>query len=378
MALEAVVFDTESNRIEDFLRLPKVLYGKKNLMQNETEERQLLLSEHALSKYFRMKKFLVYRDGETAARCAVTLYEGDTTAYLGFFECVDDTGCSRLLFDTAARFARNSGCGQITGPVDASFWIKYRLKINRFGDGPYVSEPYNLNYYLKLFLDYGFTVGETYKSNEYKRQSVLGFHNKKSSKRLKDYARKNYVIVSPKRKDFDRVIREVYALITELYKDFPVFKMIGEEDFARHYAALKYVLDLSMVKMAYYQGEAVGFFIGLPDYGNLLAGSIGRAEMIKILLKRIRSPRYVMLYMGVAKKHRGLGLAMTQTVMHSVNRKAASAIGALIREGKVTGAYGTELVTSTYEYVLLNYPLTPSTGAGNQETETINPEEQGA
>ena len=64
-----------------------------------------------------------------------------------------------------------------------------------------------------------------------------------------------------------------------------------------------------------------------------------------------------MLYMGVAKKHRGLGLAMTQTVMHSVNRKAASAIGALIREGKVTGSYGAELVTSTYEYALLEYSL---------------------
>lgn len=357
MALEAVVFDTEPNRIEDFLRLPKALYGKKNLTQNETEERELLLSEHALSKYFKMAKFLVYKDGAAAARCAVTLYDGDTTAYLGFFECVDDTACARLLFDEAARFAKGSGRDKITGPVDASFWIKYRLKTSRFDERPYVSEPYNLGYYLKLFLDYGFTVSETYKSNEYKRQSPLGFRNKKSNQRLKEYASKNYVILSPKRKDFDRVIREVYALISELYKDFPVFKMIGEEDFARHYAPLKYVLDLSMVKMAYHQGEAVGFFIGLPDYGNLLAGSITRAAMVKILLKRIRSPRYVMLYMGVAKKHRGLGLAMTQTVMHSVNRRAASAIGALIRQGKVTGAYGAELVTSTYEYALLEYPL---------------------
>jgi len=357
MALEAVVFDTQPKYVEDFLRLPKLLYGKKELTQNEAEERQLLLSEHVLSKYFKLTKFLVYQDGEPAARCAVTLYEGDTAAYLGFFECVDDTACSRLLFDTAARFARESGCEKITGPVDASFWLKYRLKTNHFEERPYVSEPYNLDYYLKLFEDYGFTVSETYKSNEYKRQSVLGFRNKKSDKRLKEYARKKYVIVSPKRKDFDRVIREVYALITELYKDFPVFKMIWEEDFARHYAALKYVLDLSMVKMAYYGGECVGFFIGLPDYGNLLSGRITRAAMIKILLKRVRSRRYVMLYMGVAKKHRGLGLAMTQTVMHSVNRKAASAIGALIREGKVTGSYGAELVTSTYEYALLEYSL---------------------
>lgn len=369
MALEAVVFDTEPERVEDFLRLPKTLYGRKNLTQNEAEERDLLLSRHALSKYFQMKKFLVYRDGAAAARCAVTLYEGDAAAYLGFFECVDDTACSRLLFETAARFAGDSGRVKITGPVDASFWIKYRLKTSRFDERPYVSEPYNLGYYLKLFLDFGFAVSETYKSNEYKRQSVLGFRNKKSGQRLKEYAEKNYLIVSPKRKDFDRVIREVYALITDLYKDFPVFKMVGEEDFVRHYAALKYVLDLSMVKMAYYRGEAVGFFIGLPDYGNLLAGSVTPAAMIKILLKRIRSRRYVMLYMGVAKKHRGLGLAMTQTVMHSVNRKAASAIGALIRQGKVTGAYGAELVTSTYEYALLDYPLAqPGQAGGSGET----------
>ena len=43
-------------------------------------------------------------------------------------------------------YAKEHKFRKIIGPVDASFWLKYRLKINKF-ERPYTGEPYNKDYY---------------------------------------------------------------------------------------------------------------------------------------------------------------------------------------------------------------------------------------
>ena len=50
----------------------------------------------------------------------------------------------------AYKFAKEKWYKKIVGPVDASFWNKYRLKINLFDKRPYTGEPYNLKYYFNL------------------------------------------------------------------------------------------------------------------------------------------------------------------------------------------------------------------------------------
>ena len=355
---KAVKFDYESNYVEDFLKLPKLLYSKNEIVQNEKEEKKLLLGTHLLSKYFNLYKFLVYSGSSISARCALTVYPNDDIAYIGYFECADNADCARVLFDTVRDFAEQNGCKKILGPVDASFWIKYRLKVNNFERRPYIAEPYNKEYYLKLFLDYGFSVCEEYASNAYERTPLAGYKNKKSEERYKRFLKNNYQIITPKIKDWEKTVKEIYKLITGLYSDFPAYKNISEEDFIKHFESYKYIVDLSMVKMAYYNGEAVGFFVGMPDYGNTLYSGADLKTYINVFLKKIRSSRYIMLYMGVSDRHKGLGMAMIYKIIKSVNAKRATAVGALIREGKITGKYKSEGLESTYKYVLLSYNIT--------------------
>jgi|GEM_PF-2885813 len=52
--MEIIWFNDEEKYIRDFLALPKKLYGKKDLMQNESDERKLLTGTHLLSKYFKI------------------------------------------------------------------------------------------------------------------------------------------------------------------------------------------------------------------------------------------------------------------------------------------------------------------------------------
>jgi len=61
--------------------------------------------------------------GTPAGRVLLTRYAGEPVLYLGFFESADDAA--------------------VVGPVDASFWIRYRLKVSGFEHAPYFSEPLN-------------------------------------------------------------------------------------------------------------------------------------------------------------------------------------------------------------------------------------------
>jgi len=348
-----IQFDVEEQYITDFLELPKKLYTRRERVQNEEEERELLLGKHVLSKYFSLYKLLVYQGDQACARCTVTIYPDDPVAYLGFFECIGDVTCAIVIFEAAERISAEQGCDKTVGPVNASFWIGYRLKTNHFDQKAFVGEPHNKANYLELFLACGYQITEKYRSNFYMRPPLIGYQNQKSMERYQKFISKGYEIVSPKKRDFDKIIKEIYRLIIVLYDDFPVFKQVSEVDFIRLFNRYRYILDWSFVKIAYYKQEAVGFMITVPDYGNLLYGKLGLMALVSVLLKKIRSGNYVILYMGVKRAHIGLGRAMVQSLTGNVQRKRAHIISALIKEGKVTGQYHAKEIVSSNTYVLL-------------------------
>ncbi|NLI58199.1 MAG: hypothetical protein GX387_06740 [Clostridium sp.] len=352
--MEVVWFDGEKKYMEDFLALPKMLYGKKDIMQNESEERKLLTGKHVLNKYFKLYKLCAYDKEKIVGRLVITIYPDDTNAYVGFFECIDDEKCAFLMFLEGEKLAREKGKTKIVGPMDASFWIKYRMKTNFFHRRPYVSEPYNKDYYLKLFLNNGYEIQEKYISNIYSKLTTKNLEEGKIKERYEKFLKKGYKIVSPDKKTWDKTISEVYRLIIKLYSDFPAFKYISEEDFKKIYSPLKNVLDMSMVKIAYYQGRAVGFFIGMPNYHNKLYKKINLFTLFSILKTRKRSSDYVMLYMGVDSSHRGLGKAMTYTIMKNLVKRQATSIGALIKKGRVVEQYAQGAKEDQCEYVLLS------------------------
>ena len=356
-----VTFNDQENYLQDFLDLPRSLYDEKTITQNIEEERSILLDKHVLSKYFKLHKYLVYKENKVVTRCVLTMYPDDDNLYFGFFESFDDYEAVKLLLAEINEFAKEHGYQKIVGPVDASFWLKYRLKINNFHKPPYVGEPYNKDYYLKLFLDNDFKVSEEYLSNYIPR---LPFFNKKVTKekqkyvnRYQNFSSRGYKIVSPNKDNFETALKEIYALIMELYNDFPIFKELSESDFLELYKHYKYVLDYSLVKVAYYDGKAVGFFIGTPDYGNMLSKDISYMTYLKVFLKKIRSKNYVLLYMGAKKEHQGLGKAIVQTIVKNVVLRLSSAISALTKEERKTNTYFAESVSSVYKYVLLEKEL---------------------
>ncbi len=353
--MKLVKVGTEKSNIKRFVDFPKRMYSSKDNMESVSQMKALLEGTHPLSKYFDLDAYLILRDDVTVGRFAITTYPDDTTAYLGFFECINDKEVSSFLFSEAEKIAKEKKCSVIIGPVDASFWLKYRLKINNFDLPPYTGEPYNKDYYLELFQNSGYEISEHYTSSAF-RSVGEDYINEKFENRYKEFLAQGYKIESPKAEEYEKAVEEVYTLITELYSDFPIYKNVSKEDFCEMFKSYKTIMNMSMTKMAYYNGKAVGFYISLPDYGNRVYHA-GLLDIPGILKTRKHPDRYVMLYMGVDQKHRGLGKALVYAIMKELMQSGLPSIGALARDGKVTQNYAEEEKTSIYEYVLLKHEL---------------------
>ena len=349
-----VLFNCEKKYVKEFINFSKKIYKKDNT-ENSNELKSLLLGKHPLCKYFKLYKFLIYEKNKVVGRFAITIYPNDDTAYIGFFECINNNEVAKFIFDTATIFAKENNYKRIVGPVDASFWLKYRLKINMFDKAPYTGEPYNKDYYYNMFLDNNYKVIEHYTSSIYENVDN-NYENEFYANRYNSFIEKEYKIESPDIDEFERILKELYSLLTELYSDFPIYKHLSEEDFINIFKKYKKIMNPEMIKLAYYNNKMVGFYISIPNYNNLVY-NVNIINLIKILKIKKKPKEYVMLYMGVDQEHRGLGKAIVYSIITELMKSKLPSIGALARDGKVTQNYVEELIKDRYEYVLLERKL---------------------
>lgn len=336
-----------------FLELPRRLYDKGDYVQNIGLEKELLEGSHILSRYFSVLPIVVLDGaGQPLSRCILTFYEGDSCAYLGFFESVNDREASDLLFAAAERYAARKGKAKLMGPLNASFWIGYRLKTNRFGT-VYTGEPYNKAYYAALWESAGFEVCDRYYSNEL-RAPIEADSSMKCRQRLQKIQNAGYIIRSPDRHTWESNLREVYRVLIRAYSRFPMFKRIEEEEFCQMFTSLKTVLDFDLVKLVYQKDVLAGFFICVPDYGNLTHQGVALSNLPKLLWHKYcrQEKRYVLLYLGIDPKHPGVGAALAEVIKQELVKKKACSIGALIHQGGISGGFYKELAVGRYEYVM--------------------------
>ena len=325
--------------LDDFLNLTDALYSKDYNVFDKEEIKSLIEGFHIFSLRTYTEAFCIYMDSRPVGRFALTSY-------------IDEA----LVADRTSEYAVEHYFKRIVGPVDVSFWVRYRLKVNNFADQPYIGEPYNLPYYLENFLKNGYKIIETYTSSFYK-SFEKGYTNKKLEKRYRDFINKGYVIKNLNKKDFDVGIREIYRLISKLYSNFPLYKEISEEDFCSYFSKLKAVLNFDMVKMAYYNDVTVAFFIAIPNYNNLTYHIDNYLNILKVLFKKKFVKEYVFLYMGVEEEHRGLGSAIVYNVVKDLEGKEITTIGSLVHANKVSKCYDNRYIYKRNKYVLLSKNL---------------------
>lgn len=340
--------------LKDFLNLPRKLYSKKDLYQNKTIELQLLNGTHVLSKYINVEGYLLYVNNEVVCRCILTTYDLSDVAYIGLFESVNDLEYGLCFLKNIDSICENRNIQEIVGPVDASFWINYRMKISNFDDN-YICEPLNKDYYYDLFLKEGYNIKVEYVSNYMDPTLVENLDNEILEIEQKLFRHgKEYIIENLTNKDKNQVLNELYYLFTNLYNNFPTYKEITKNEFIILFKDMLKIVNDEFVLLAYNKkGELVGFTICLPDYKNLV-NNINLFNLFKIYKIKRNPKRVINLYMGVYRKDLGLGKLLTYKLTKIAKEKNVEAIGALIMKGKITNNYFKECISKQSDYVLVH------------------------
>lgn len=334
----------------DFLKLPNILYDKSDNPRDYKTEQSLLYNSHNLSRNFTITPLVVYKDNKISARCIVTEYSRKNELYFGFFDSINDQEVVNQLINTVKHIAKRGKYTKIVGPLDCSFWIGYRLKIDNF-DTHYTCEPYNKDYYFELLKNCGFNVCDEYVSNHFK---IIpdGYVNDKYKGRLDRLYDRGYEIKDINSRNFNKSLIDIYYLINKLYSDFPTYSEITKQEFIMQFKSLKYIIDYSMIKLIYKNNKLVAFFINLPNYNNLI-NNITLNKLVKMLKIKKNPKEYVLLYMGVDTTALGLGAALAELIKNELCNKKCTSIGALIHKGKITSSFYNELIDNKYHYVLL-------------------------
>lgn len=342
--------------IKLFLDFPSKIYSNQDNPQNYLCEKQLLNKTHILSNLFDFIPFLVLDDsGGVLCRCGVTIYPDDKTAYIGFFESINDVSAVKFLFQNIKRFVFGRGCKEMIGPVDASIYINYRFKTSHFNK-TYTSEPYNKPYYVDLWEKCGFKIHEKYESNQLRQVKSTDI-DERLERILHRYQDKNYAFTTPTDATFQKNLIDVYRLMMKTYINFPCFKHISEKQFLELYSKLSKIVNYDMIKLVYKDGILKAFCVCVPNYGFLTRGKITVNKLLKIKKIKNKPDEYVVLYVGADGSSAGLGGAVVHQIRNELFKNKCTSIGALIKEGNVTGEMYKDLYIDKYHYVLMKQEI---------------------
>jgi GNAT superfamily N-acetyltransferase len=212
--------------------------------------------------------------GETVGRIAAFFEKTSETpdeiyaGGVGFFDCINQRSASSLLFDTAKHWFKSKGLEAMDGPVNFgirdNFW---GCLVEGFHD-PVYNMPYNFPYYKELFESYGF---QNY-FNQYTYRTTLkngeGVHLAVRRTAARVLNNPDYKIRLIEKGNM-RYAHDFRIIYNKAWRDFSGTKEVSEEEAINLLKSLEPILDRRLIFYAYYKEEPIGFFVMIPDIGQL-------------------------------------------------------------------------------------------------------------
>ncbi len=258
-------------------------------------------------------------NGETIGRIAA-FYEKKSdnrdeikTGGIGFFDSIDDRSAAFALFDTAKRWLESKGLEAMDGPINFgirdTFW---GCLVDGFHD-PVYNMPYNYPYYKDLFESYGFD--NYFNQYTYRRNLVGGGLLHPAVRRTAERIFKNpgYKIRMIEKGNI-RFARDFRIIYNKAWRDFSGTKEVTDEEAEKLLKSLYPILDCRLVYYAYYNEEPIGFFVMIPDIGQITRKFNGRWNLMTKLqliweLKAVHKvDRVIGRIFGVVPEFQGKGV----------------------------------------------------------------------
>ncbi len=303
--------------------------------------------KHPFYEYGTMQHFLARRKGEVVGRItAITNglheeHQEKDTAFVGFFECINDQDVANALFDAAFDHLRKKGkYKRVYGTANPSISYDYGLLIDGFDDAPRIMMTYNPKYYVDLVNGYGF---RKLKNLFAYRLDVDKAINHPKLSRINELVRKRYnVSLRPlnlkKLAEDVKIIQHIYTRAWEKnWGDVPM----TDSEFKELAKAFKPLADPNLIQFAYINNEPVAIIVAMPDWYEVLKSMNGRLfpfNFLKLLTQKKSHTWSRVILLGTLPEYRnkGLdGLLCYEALKHAKERGIKYAEGSWILEDNV-------------------------------------------
>ena len=264
--------------------------------------------------------WMAVRDGRDVGRIAAVLdrnyveFQGDATAFFGFFEAIDDSRVSQALFGAACEWARQKGARRLLGPMNPSTNDECGLLIKGFDSSPVLMMPYNPAYYPALIESAGLE----------KAKDLLAYYIDLINTPMQRFERvaskfkqrQSGISVRPiLRKTIQSDIQKIKAIYNQAWERNWGFVPLTEAEVDFMAERLGFLLTEGISYLAETpQGEAVGFLLALPDYNQVFKAMKGRLvswgtiKALPYLLHWKVVPTCRVITLGVKADYRGRGI----------------------------------------------------------------------
>ncbi|MFL5351858.1 N-acetyltransferase [Archangium sp.] len=305
-----------------FIRLTYSLYkGDPNFVPHLEMERRDFMDpkKHPFFEFGEVEFFLARRGKQVVGRIAAVNnpryneFHGTNVGFFGLFECVNDAGVARALFDTAAAWLRAKGFTSVIGPMSYSTNGEVGLLIEGFDTPPAIMTTYNPRYYAALMDANGFAKAKDLFAWELSASTPPPEKVARIAEKIRH--REGVTVRPVNLKDFDTEVARVKAMYNAAWEKNWGFVPMTEHEFDHLARDLKQMVKPELALVAEVKGEPVGFALTIPDANEAIKVANGRLTtfglpigLAKLLLatRHIRRLRLVLL--GTVEGYRRRGL----------------------------------------------------------------------
>ena len=340
---EFYVFEEESKNM--FLEFPKNLYSDKEYTQDYETEKAIIEGRHSLNHDFEVHFFIAFnKNREPLARAMLTFYHNDPNAYLGFFDCINNTSVGVMFLKHLKQYSNNKLCRRLVGPYNCSWWISKGLKVEDFGK-PFYMEPYNMPYYQQMFQSAGFQPIKKYSTYSYNKTVKDPKYQGKTIP-IETFVSQGLKIINFEEKNYESQISQALKLLLNVPVNDPFYKRINEKEFYDLNPKLKETMSYKYSKLFYNnQNQLIGFYIAMPDYSNYLTQEyIVKTNMVKSMQSVLSIP-----YFAANPNVNGLEASIKDYIRREIGQKVRFDIYGLSEDNLY---YYKDTIAKKYNYLL--------------------------
>lgn len=308
---------------KDFIELPFALYkGDPNFVPPLVMERNDFFDpkKNPWFEFGTAELFLARnKEGRVVGRIAAVddprfnEFHGTQLGFFGFFECENEPGIARALFDAAAAWLKGRGFERMQGPLNFSTNHECAVLVEGFDARPAIMMTYNPRYYPELYEANGFEKAKDLWA--YELSSSVEPPEKVARIAEKVRAREGLVIRPVNVADFANEVARIKSIYNAAWEKNWGFVPMTDREFEHMAKDMKAVLVPELVLIAEVKGEPVAFSMTLPDANPALQAAGGRLTkfglpigLAKLVLASRKLRRLRLITLGIKEGYRKRGI----------------------------------------------------------------------